>query len=70
MDSSEQEPMMESDDDEQMDNAPQNGIDEDLNSSQGKVSNYFLTFFSKLFIRTMIFYPKESLVAIYTPLDP
>ena len=37
MNPNEQEPMMESDDDEQMDNAPQNGIDEDLNSSQGKV---------------------------------
>ena len=35
MNSSEQEAMMESDEDEQMDNGPQNGIDEDLDSSQG-----------------------------------
>ena len=47
MNSSEQEPMMESDEDEQMDNAQQNGIDEDLNSSQGKVSNCFFTFFGR-----------------------
>ena len=45
MNSSEQEPMMESDEDEQMDNAQQNGIDEDLNSSQGKVSNCFFDVF-------------------------
>ena len=42
MDSSEQEAMMESDEDEQMDNGPQNGINEDLDSSQGMVSNCFL----------------------------
>ena len=48
MNPNEQEPMMESDEDEQMDNAPQNGIDEDLNTSQGKVSNCFWTFFGRL----------------------
>ena len=47
MNSSEQEAMMESDEDEQMDDGPQNGIDEDLNSSQGKVFNCILTNFDR-----------------------
>ena len=62
MNSSEQEAMMESDEDEQMDNGPQNGIDEDLDSSQGKVSNCFLTF---LIVR---YFSKISYTVWYTAL--
>lgn len=36
MRSSEQEPMMESEEDEPMNSGPQNSIDEDLDSSQGR----------------------------------
>ena len=77
MNSSEQEAMMESDEDEQMDNGPQNGIDEDLDSSQGKVSNCFLIFlivrfFSKIPYTvwyTVYRFARELLWFVYFCLD-